>query len=676
MKIIIALFLFSASVYCGNIESYRDYFEALISEKEGKYEKALEYYSKVISKDQDPYIYRSAMKLAMALGDVPKALEYSFKIVEKDSSSAENWYDYGNVLWAANKKEEAEKAFLNAVKNDPEYAEAYYQLASLNPYEIKKAMYYLNKLIELRPDLKADAYMRAAEIYYNNKDAAKAVEYLKKSAAEDPFYARPRYMLALYYEDTGNWKSALSMYEQIYSADSSNSEVLIKMGEIYLSKLDDKENAEKYFLKAYNISPKNPQSLYWLSALSEIKKDYEKALFYAQRLNEVSPGPANCVKIGYYKSVLNDIKGAVEILSKAYEKWPDNYELAYFLGLGYDDLKEDKKSRFYLEKAVKLKTDYTDARMQLAVLCERMKDTACFKENFEKVIEKEPDNHMALNYLGYSLADRGIDLEYSQKLIEKALSYQPENSAYLDSMSWVLYKKGDYNSALTYIEKALSGGEEDPTVLSHAGDIYFSLKDYSSAWKYYAISNLIKPDKKISSKAQKTFKKAENPNIFYDFLAKKYEFYSPHETECSAVFVFAGKKISADCHISFKDNGDFHIIFYDPLMSPSFYFSFEKEELKMKLPPQVRDNPKIYEYFAQAAKLMRFIFSSKAGDSKEKEGKKIYLTKEKDFFKKIKTSLGLKAYLKRNYYGGKIWVENLKLKFPRGEADIYFGRDR
>ncbi|GAB4029704.1 MAG: hypothetical protein Fur0012_04450 [Elusimicrobiota bacterium] len=679
-KFIFISMLFAVNgAFAGNIDSYRSYFNALLLEKGGSYEKALEEYRKAISIDPDPYLYKSAMKLAMVLGDVPSTLEYARVVVEKDSSSAESWYDYGNALWAANKKMEAEKAFQEALKVNPDYAEAYYQLASLNPREVNRAMYYLNRLIAIRPDLKADAYMRAAEIYFNNKDIKKAEEYLKKSAAEDEFYTRPRYMLAVYYEDLGDWKSAIKMYEEIAKAEPGNPEPLNKIGEIYLTSLKDYSMAEKYFLSAHNASELNPQALYWLSALSEMKKDFKKAEFYSKKLQESSPSAANAVKLGYYRSMEGDIKGAMEVLSSAFSKWPDNAELAYFLALGYDDLKDDLKSREYLEKAIKLNPDYSDARMQLAVVCEKLNDITCFRENFSKVIEKDPKNHIAMNYLGYSLADRGLELNYAEELVKKALALDPENAAYLDSLAWIKHKEGDNEQALKNIELSLSGYPQDPVVQLHAGEIYMALGLYNKAWESFALSNLMKPDKKTLKRSAAAAKKADFPSAFPEFLKKNYFAASAFSLPCSARLKIAGKKISMDCHISSKENGDFYLFFYDPMMAPSFYFSFEGGEWKISIPSLETNSYVAESYAREIAPVLKLVFSKELSDLPasawrkgyfEKDGTRFYLNKEKDFFKKIKTASGLKLYLERFYTSGRLRVSKALLKFYGGELSI------
>lgn len=676
---ILIVILIDASLFAGNIDSYKSYFDALILEKSGKYEQAMKEYKKTIDIDPDPYVYKSAMDLAMAIGDVPSALEYSKYIVEKDSISAENWYNYANALWAANKKDEASEAFKKALKENPKYAEAYYQLASLNYEDINASMYYLNKLISIRPDLKPEAYMRAAEIYLNNKDIKKSEEYLIKAAKEDETYSKPRYMLALLYEDSGRWKEAIEAYKEIIASDPHNTQVLNKIGEIYLSSLKDYNLAEQYFLKALEVSPKDPQALYWLSAMSEMNKDYKKAELYARKLYAVSPGASTAVKIGYYRSLEGDINGAMDILHSAFKKWPDDAQLAYFLALGYDDLKNDAKAREFLEKAIKIKPDYIDARMQLGIVCERLNDVKCFTENFKYVIEKDPKNHMAMNYLGYSLADRNIELDYSLSLVSRALELDPGNPAYLDSLAWIEYKKGNFDKALEDIEDSLSRYPQDPVVQYHAGEIYINRGMYDKAWKSLAISNLMRQDKKTLKRLKFVSKKVNFAAIFPEFISENYKISLPFEIPCKAKLKFKGKRMDFDCHIKAMENGDFYIVFYDPFMTPSVSFSFEKNEWKLKLPDFL---PSLGEDFAiDAANAIRWLLSKNALSLRpedwkkgyfEKDSMKFFINKEKNFFKKIKTPSKITLFPQIIYGRNTIKVSSILLDFPMGELVMSF----
>ena len=76
---------------------------------------------------------------------------------------------------------------------------------------------------------------------------------------------------------------------------------------------------------------------------------------------------------------------------------------------------------------------------------------------------------MVANSLGYFLAERGEDLDRAEELVRIALAAEPENGAYLDSLGWVLYKKGNFQGAFDQLVKAANAIPDDGTILEHLG---------------------------------------------------------------------------------------------------------------------------------------------------------------------------------------------------------------
>ncbi len=79
---------------------------------------------------------------------------------------------------------------------------------------------------------------------------------------------------------------------------------------------------------------------------------------------------------------------------------------------------------------------------------------------------------MALNYLGYMLADRGTRVEEALGYIRRAVALDPQNGAYLDSLGWAYYKLGNYDLAEENLRLASERIGNDPTVQQHLGELY------------------------------------------------------------------------------------------------------------------------------------------------------------------------------------------------------------
>lgn len=94
-------------------------------------------------------------------------------------------------------------------------------------------------------------------------------------------------------------------------------------------------------------------------------------------------------------------------------------------------------------------------------------------QDLEAALTYQPNHPYVLNYLGYALADRGLDLDRALGMLDKALSLQPQDGYITDSMGWVYYKLGQYQKAVPYLEKAAELLPSDPTVNDHLGDAYW-----------------------------------------------------------------------------------------------------------------------------------------------------------------------------------------------------------
>jgi len=104
----------------------------------------------------------------------------------------------------------------------------------------------------------------------------------------------------------------------------------------------------------------------------------------------------------------------------------------------------------------------------------------------EQLLTTEPENHIALNNLGYILIDHDIDVNRGLSLVEKALHHVPEESSYLDSKAWGLYKIGKYEEALKILEKLEASGMKANELWLHLAMVCEALKLDDRAKAYRA----------------------------------------------------------------------------------------------------------------------------------------------------------------------------------------------
>lgn len=154
-------------------------------------------------------------------------------------------------------------------------------------------------------------------------------------------------------------------------------------------------------------------------------------------------------------------------------------------------------------------------------------DTLQALSTYEKALEYNPDNYMALNNAAYFMAENGIDLDKAERYSSKAVRNTDNNATFLDTYAWVLFKKKDYTLAKQYIDMTLNlygvgpasampdstasadepAAETDreigPEIYEHAGDIYFMCQEPQKAVEFWEKAAALDPDNKVLAKKVK-----------------------------------------------------------------------------------------------------------------------------------------------------------------------------
>jgi len=106
---------------------------------------------------------------------------------------------------------------------------------------------------------------------------------------------------------------------------------------------------------------------------------------------------------------------------------------------------------------------------------ERAKDWPGAEADLRQALVLSPDEPVVLNYLGYSMLDRGLKMAEASDLIDRAAALRPGDGGIIDSLGWSQYLRGRYAEAVTTLERASTLEPTDPTVTDHLGDAYWQM---------------------------------------------------------------------------------------------------------------------------------------------------------------------------------------------------------
>ncbi|MGH8352282.1 MAG: tetratricopeptide repeat protein [Pseudomonas sp.] len=184
-------------------------------------------------------------------------------------------------------------------------------------------------------------------------------------------------------------------------------------------------------------------------------------------------------------------------LAKARESQPD-YAIQLYLieSEALANRQQHERAWRLVQQALTQFPDDLNLLYTRAMLAEKRDDLAQLEQDLRFILEREPDNAMALNALGYTLADRTTRYAEAKTLIEQAHQLNPDDPAILDSLGWVNYRMGQLDEAERLLRQALQRFP-DHEVAAHLGEVLWANGKQSEARQIWAGALKEQPDSAI-----------------------------------------------------------------------------------------------------------------------------------------------------------------------------------
>lgn len=563
------------------------YLKGSLLEKRGARAEALQEYEEALVFDPaSSYITRQTVELALEIGDQRKALQWVQRLVQLDPKNAQSHILMGRVRWAGGDPDAAEKAFSEALKLDPQSAESIYSLGSLlSAKSPEKARALLQRFLDSNPDSAAEALYQIAKLDLQTGKVDDAIKRLKKAIELEPEATPLRFTLAQTYELQRSTDAALGQYLEILKLEPANAALIDHIGEIYFIK-GDIDEARRRFQQALVVAPADPLANHWLAIDAERKGDFKLAAGILKASSALTDDAGLNLRLSYYLTQAGRLKEAVDVLEGAAAHWPSNDQIGYFLALGYDDLKMGDRAIKVLRKVLELKPDYRDVRYQLAVLLEKYGRMPEAETEFRLLLTHKPDDASVLNYLGYSLADRGLKLGEAETLIREAVRLDPKNGAYRDSLGWVFFKQGRSSEAVVELNEALGMIADDETVWEHLGDAQAALGRGADAWRSWKRAEAMTPtgssSSKKAAKLQGALEASELGGLFLEHFGAVQGGIIKLGALCEIKGAVLGQTFSYNGILTFRGaGGDLSVDLLGPLFTPMFRIHISTQGFEM-----------------------------------------------------------------------------------------------
>ena len=199
-------------------------------------------------------------------------------------------------------------------------------------------------------------------------------------------------------------------------------------------------------------------------------------------------------------------KEALFEIEKSYRnlKSPNLYQTYDFAQFLKNNQKFKESIKYYtkvIKNISKAHELYPKAKDGRGIAYEQLDDWAKAEIDFLDSLEAKPDQAYVINYLAYSWIEKGINIEKSLKMLEKANRLRSNDGYITDSLGWALYKLKKYEQAKEYLKKAVQLMPSDPIVNDHFADILWVSGEKLQAryyWKY--VLNLEEAEEDLKNK--------------------------------------------------------------------------------------------------------------------------------------------------------------------------------
>jgi tetratricopeptide (TPR) repeat protein len=416
------------------------------------------------------------------LSSIPDSAR-SAKLYSALGAAYEQRKDYKNAI----------DAYKHAIVLDRDNLDAIRGLAEneMNDGQFEAALQQYKVIADSNPE-DAQTYVRMADIYRRQGKYDQALENLKRAETLVPDTMDVPYSIAAVYQAQGRYDEAAKILQDLIKkteksetgtsqADRNNRAIFVeRLGMIYREQ-ENYTAAVETFRKMLTLGDENARSGY-----QEIIDTYRDAKQWPQATAAAKEAVQKLPNDRDLRMVLDaqladtgQLDQAVADMRSMLKGGAEDRDVYVRLGIVYTRAKQWNDALQALAKAEEVSTKADDKAYVIFLrgdLYQRQKNFDAAEVEFKKVLSMtpptDPQAAATLNYLGYMNADRGVKLEESLNLIKQALTFEPNNPAYLDSIGWAYFKLGKYDLAEDNLNKAASHMGSDPTVQEHLGDLY------------------------------------------------------------------------------------------------------------------------------------------------------------------------------------------------------------
>lgn len=464
------------------------YLDARLEKLQNRDPKALDAMRKAVQEDKDsPYLHAELARHLAEAEQFEQATLESDRALELDPGNAELFLLKGKLNAVKKNSLAAIEAYDRCIDLKPTMEECYTMKAReyvlTRDYDTAKKI--LTGYLAKNPNALDTLFFLASLYTEKESDYPQAVKYLKQALEEDPHHLKSLTTLAQIYLKQKEFDKALEVLLQLEHTVPSDVATKLRVGLLYYEQENYPEAIER-FTQVLQLQPKNDRVHYYLGILEAQNKNYAQAVNYFLKVSPKSEYYRDArIRLAYAYSELDQLDHALKITQEAIKNKKDEPDLYELLGTLYVKKDQYDKALKAFDSGLDRFPNHEGLLFSKGVLLDKMDRFEESAKIMKQVIALNPENAEALNYLGYSYADRNIQLDEALNLLLKAHQLKPEDGYITDSLAWAYFKLNQLEKAQELLEAANKVSPNEPTILEHLGDLYLKLGQKEKAKGFY-----------------------------------------------------------------------------------------------------------------------------------------------------------------------------------------------
>ena len=381
---------------------------------------------------------------------------------------------------------------------------------ALEAFDFKVAHKLADKMLASEP-ASGEARAQLARVHTAEGNDVAAIALSQEAAALDPDGNRFAYADTLLRLD--RLDEARQELESLRNEEPFRDEADLRLGKLAYQ-MGDMSEAGRRFGALISSQAAAPEAFFYLSSIAEREGRTDLALEGYSKLAEAGAGLIVRGRAARLLMKKDERTAAFRMLDEyAQKERSEALDVEFAKAALLEDAGKSTEAIALLQLALERYPNHPGLLYQVALIQDKAGMVRESIRSFESLLKARPEDASLLNALGYSLADRNQKLPRAEQLIRKALESSPDNPAFLDSLGWVRFRRGDVEGAIPHLERAYRIFP-DAEIASHWGEALWSLGKQSEARSLWARSLARSPDSKALRETieRLTGTKMEPPN--------------------------------------------------------------------------------------------------------------------------------------------------------------------